>query len=1279
MDDEEICSSQRSSKKLKKMENTPKPNNGSKVKLKVVKKKVNIRRPNGLNRSNSSFNSSLNASMRMKQTLTTNNRALAQALQITKQDLALATDLIASLKKENKDLMMEKAETNHIISQGIDGQVNEKLKPLLLMFRVKIREVSNRLVDVALAMKDLSSAVSSQLGSISNTNSRVNSLESYQDLSTFESTKTPTNETVVSPKRRSNAQTFNDLSLIAESSFLNLEQVQNSIDVLDMVLENESEKSKDASDIIPANANKPPQRVLVETRRSRSRRGSMSRRQSMDEIDFGSNVVKNRKSRRSSFFVSATGLEKTLRPSLGSAMKDDESDSNPENQDNDNNKMETELLSSPVVPEDDTTILLTDPPVTTAAMEVDEVCPDINEDLQPELLATTQLNSPAQISQSPAQQQQQQQQEDLVPVVPDDSLVTTKIASPTPAEEINYTVVNEVDMELTDVINSSVQLNVEASSSEPDAQSAKKTEDPVSAEPGDTKSSSQNEEPVFVKPCKVPKMKKEGKKQMKKTKEKAQETSVEDESKTVVELRLPKPGKIIFSAMRKNIAGVRPSPPKSRSKKKLAEMKKDELTAEPKNLFDFHDKTPQMFAKKPESAETGIYDVSLNDSVYGTCQSLGEYRERVAMTKRFSSANTNELPSSSTSSTDAAQTEVGEGKREAALEILPDAGIKPVEEKKRRTRSKKAANGNEKKKRCRSKKRVDDSDSDSDGDKTYVKHYQKTVKSDDMVVPERETTRRARSKVISYKEEESDFDLTLIEKKTPIILKNPEAKQKVADSSSSAKEKEVEKEIAPNVENFESKNVTKKETGRKSLKGTDEKRTRSRKKSAAEIKTKDHSDDPVSERAETLSPEKSDKVSKSTTLTELQDLISRLDKLQKKRSDSHPRSATKPEDEAQNPAEVVSKPKSTSGDIFQRYKEALGLSSDPNHKDELKNKECAKSRSRPARNESSDKTTVQNQYGRSRSLRVQKSYNSMDDKVGSTPEKKRSRSVAKREEKAVEHFSPSSPLKKREESPEVGRKSKNERGRSKSRARSKGKILGTRSLSTENNPDESPNILQRKIRKERGRSRSKAAVAKTTDAAVINNISDDVETANSEVNLNRRRTVRSRSTAGRELLSKLKASNAEDENEGAKDSNVQNVNMDATRKSTESDVPESLLKKPKSSFGNSNQNSDTLKTSTNVQINVTTVSPKRSLENSHGKRSSEYTNDENQDLKRPRRGTKPMSYKEPSISKKLRQGDKLFAKVQVGKISPSHGNLFKIVDGEFQKRSILQNVTNINC
>lgn len=292
-----------------------------------------------------------------------------------------------------------------------------------------------------------------------------------------------------------------------------------------LVLENESEKSKDASDIIPANANKPPQRVLVETRRSRSRRGSMSRRQSMDEIDFGSNVVKNRKSRRSSFFVSATGLEKTLRPSLGSAMKDDESDSNPENQDNDNNKMETELLSSPVVPEDDTTILLTDPPVTTAAMEVDEVCPDINEDLQPELLATTQLNSPAQISQSPAQQQQQQQ-EDLVPVVPDDSLVTTKIASPTPAEEINYTVVNEVDMELTDVINSSVQLNVEASSSEPDAQSAKKTEDPVSAEPGDTKSSSQNEEPVFVKPCKVPKMKKEGKKQMKKTKEKAQETSV---------------------------------------------------------------------------------------------------------------------------------------------------------------------------------------------------------------------------------------------------------------------------------------------------------------------------------------------------------------------------------------------------------------------------------------------------------------------------------------------------------------------------------------------------------------------------------------------------------------------------------------------------------------------------------------------------------------------------------------------------------------------------------
>ena len=80
-----------------------------------------------------SFNS-VNASMKMKQTLRNNNKALAQALQITKQDLAWATDMIANLQKENKNLMMEKAVSNHVISQSIDGQVNEKLKVVLLFF-----------------------------------------------------------------------------------------------------------------------------------------------------------------------------------------------------------------------------------------------------------------------------------------------------------------------------------------------------------------------------------------------------------------------------------------------------------------------------------------------------------------------------------------------------------------------------------------------------------------------------------------------------------------------------------------------------------------------------------------------------------------------------------------------------------------------------------------------------------------------------------------------------------------------------------------------------------------------------------------------------------------------------------------------------------------------------------------------------------------------------------------------------------------------------------------
>ena len=623
----------------------------------------------------------------------------------------------------------------------------------------------------------------------------------------------------------------------------------------------------------------------------------------------------------------------------------------------------------------------------------------------------------------------------------------------------------------------------------------------------------------------------------------------------MVELRLPKPGKIIFSATRKNIAGIRLSPQKVRSKKKLAELKKNELTAEPKNLFDFHDKTPQMLVKKPEPAETGIYDVSLNDSVYGTCQSLGEYRERVAMAKRISSVNGNCIPSSSTS--DAAQTEVVEGKKETAVETVPDTSAKPAEEKKKRARSKKATDGNEEKRmRSRSKKRV--ADSDSDEDTTYVKHYQKTVKGVSSDAPERELTRRARSKVISYKEVESDFDLTLTEVKALAPLKNAEENQKESSAKTKEekpKEEKPKEETASDYQDIESKNATKRQTGRKSLKETDEKPTRSRKKSTAENKNTDHSDHLLSVATKNSVAEKSEIVLKGTE--RIADLMSRLEKLQTKRSRSQHRSETKSE-ETQNPTEAVSKPKSTTSDIVERYKQALASYNDTNPKGESKKKENSKSRSRPARNETSDKM-CQNQKGRSRSLHAHKS-DSMDDKVESTLERKRSRSVAKK--KTDEPSPPSSPVKKQEESPEVVRKGKTERGRSKSRARSNAKSSMTGTTSVENKPEKSPDSLQRKIKNERGRSRSRVILAKNEDSdAMCNKIlaSDVTEVDKCEVNSNHMKKVKSRSIAGKELLLKLKSLNDDEENKVSTDTHMLNTDTNA-RKSAETNVPESIKK-----------------------------------------------------------------------------------------------------------------------
>ena len=276
------------------------------------------------------------------------------------------------------------------------------------------------------------------------------------------------------------------------------------------------------NEIKPVKADKPPQRVPVEARRSMSRRDSMNRRQSMDEIDFGPNVVKSRKSRRSSFFLPTGCIDKVLHPSIETSVKNDETCMDHEYQiDENDKKVETEELSNHTLLEDDTTILISEPPIIKSFMKEDKVSCDTNQDLQQELPTTTQFSdSPILFSGSPAEQQQ-----DVDLVVADDS----KTALSTQTEEVNNTNVNEIDMELTEVINSSVQINDEVNSL-PDTESMKDAEASASTDPVDSQENCEKEDPIFIKPPKVPKRKKtdskkDEKKQTKNTKEKVNEIS----------------------------------------------------------------------------------------------------------------------------------------------------------------------------------------------------------------------------------------------------------------------------------------------------------------------------------------------------------------------------------------------------------------------------------------------------------------------------------------------------------------------------------------------------------------------------------------------------------------------------------------------------------------------------------------------------------------------------------------------------------------------------------
>ncbi|GAB1601099.1 uncharacterized protein LOC115216772 [Argonauta hians] len=905
----------------------------SKVKLKYVKKKVHIRPPRkGLNHSNNSFNNSLNASTRMKQTLRSNNKALAHALQVAKQDLALATNIISSLRLDNRNLMLEAASHKYVASQGLEEQISARLKPILMTFKEKVSGISKHINIITTALQDISACASSFL---SLANSSLTSTEIGQHLEESPPKKV---KEKFSPRKSilnniplvksQNLALSNDLSLIAESF-----NMDNTMDVLSKVDEFESETRCKLSEENQA-LNVPTAKHKTSTNGKRKSTNEI-RRQSLDEIDFGTNVTKCRRGRRSSLLVSAPCLDNNpLVDLLDSAVikdfgpeetdvKVDDSETDhagPEVPDThedfalamestvdplpsvaatmdsysptqdmplpkspkaskrrnsrlsrtlakvltgktddtvdefesetrcklseenqalnvptakhktstngkrkstneirrqsrdeidfgtnvtkcrrgrrssllvsapclDNNPLvdlldsavikdfgpeETDIkvddsetdYAGPEVPdthEDFTAATIDVTPSITAAKTTGEDC-TINAEVDMDLTEITTnasiMNSSCQITPAPGKSLAKEKEvsvaknpvlklpkEKVVPVVKAPVIKSPKVKEVPVGKAVKSPKVKEVPV--TKAVKSPKVKEVPVTKA---VKSPKVKELPVAKAPlkevpvvknpviksPKEKSVPVEKDSVFKSP-KVSKKansqqtKKTSKVSTDKTDEKVNnKESSDNEPKAVIELRLPKPGKIVFSATRKNFSGIRPSPPKGRSKRKLNDKASEK--EEPKSLFDFHDKTPQLLGTKKSSETDGIYNVSLNDSTFGKCQNLGQYRERVAIAKE----------KKETSDVSDAKPTVSRVSSECDVE------------KEEYSQSKKTATKDLKKK-SRSRRKT------CEIDESFKLDIKTSVPTSPVKAPVR--SRRARSKVTSYKEIDESFDTSVI-------------------------------------------------------------------------------------------------------------------------------------------------------------------------------------------------------------------------------------------------------------------------------------------------------------------------------------------------------------------------------------------------------------------------------------------------------------------------------------------------------------------------------------
>ncbi|XP_046568407.1 serine/arginine repetitive matrix protein 2-like [Haliotis rubra] len=584
------------------------------IKLKRIKKKKSKFDLNLSTNNKMSFSARMNItaanSSVVKASLRANNKALAQSLEKVRQDLRVSYEVNNDMKKEFQDLQLRLMNLERVAGlkdDSLEKEVQRRIEDKTQQLKYILSKVSVHLLDAGSCLQDAldkcmdpsrmslaSSARNSSLGASDDAYSPINSGATssiYYNPNTFSrvSVSHPQPVQTVDPAPM-------ETDALQQQGVDTVRQVQEMTMILEQSVLAEGNLHDDCEDL-PAVSEGP---VLTETESKEAVSSSIS-----DKVSPKYVIEESQRSGRSK------SRQKAVSSSNGDLIK------SPEVLNVNTSELKRDRRGTFVVP----------PPKPQPEAEPEDRC-------KQDRRGTFVVKKP--VPESKEKPKKDSKRETFVlsrsPALPDQSVKPVMVEQedvfkvPLPVcDPDDVTVYLNSDMELTEVINVeqiavAKQADMPPHEDENPKSEVKEKTKTVDKKPTQTVEKSKSK---IAKSTSLTSISAKEKKDIKLSKSDSDVSKESEESsKPAVVLQLRKPGKIVFTASRRDFDGSRkaipsklPSRPRTKSKKEIKDMKDSIATnfPSPKNIFDFHDKTPVHLAEKSR-VQPSVYDISINDS-----------------------------------------------------------------------------------------------------------------------------------------------------------------------------------------------------------------------------------------------------------------------------------------------------------------------------------------------------------------------------------------------------------------------------------------------------------------------------------------------------------------------------------------------------------------------------------------------------------------------------------------------------------------------------------------